>query len=210
MHRRATIAIAIAFAATSVTSALGAHGEVARAASEPTACPRAWRLDLGASLDTIGPGRYACPGCDGAITDGERMSAAGNPLGPLGAVVVAADDPTRVLWEGELPPTNSPATRATIVTLCVPPPYEVRLAEVESVDELDAWLCPNSPWSRRIEARHFDAHGRRVPLPVGWRLWRCDDERVLGGVICAVHCWLGGTCDPEMCTRPTPAPPPAP
>lgn len=211
MPRVTTTLAAFAVAVASV-AAVGVSREMVRAASEPAACPRTYRLDLGASLDTIGSGRYACPGCDGAITDGERLAAAGQPLGPLWAVVRDADDPSRVLWEGELPPTSSPATRATIVALCAPPPYIVHLDWRQSDVALDAWLCPNSPWQHRVELRHFEAHGRRVPLPVSWRVWRCEAARELGGVICAVHCWLED-CDPDPtphCATETPKQTPTP
>ena len=159
-----TATLALSLAATTLATALAAQAYLAPATAAPAAplasaasdtatCTRTWRLDLGASLDTVGAGRYECPGCDGAITDGERMSAAGQPLQPQRVIVTVAGDESRILWDGMLDVAASPVIIRNSVVFPAPfgPSRPVMPGRTSNETSLTATTLPNqreTPFTR--------------------------------------------------------------
>ncbi len=146
----------------------------------PTETSERWRVSLRAFPDTVGRGGYACTGCDGVLSSGDTMGAAGAPLEPLLAAITEPGNAQNVYWIGQLDRQNeSQAAVYVEAVLAVPPPYEVRLI---TTDPLGYVLCPNSPGVFFLTQEDFDeiaggAGGGGRHQARDWFFWRCRGPR---------------------------------
>ena len=146
-------------------------------------CETRYRLELHAFPDTVGSSGQACQGCDGIYSSGDRMAAAWCGIEPARVRVTAGNDPTNVLWEGDLAVSRLGDARASI-TLCVPPPWNV---EMVSGGTGCLTLCPNTPALRALEQADVDGmsgtrRGAGRVAEVRWSFSKCPEFRWIGKV----------------------------
>jgi len=144
---------------------------------EGTPVPPTWTLTLKAFPDTVGVNGYACPGCDGVFSDGDRIAAAGRPLQPLLVAVTEPGNAQNTYWIGLIDRSReSNLELQTEVVLHVPPPYQVNLI---TVNPFGYTLCPNSRPAFVATQDDFDAtSGTGRPdsgrsLRKSWYFWSC-------------------------------------